>query len=53
MAANSRMTIAVHALGKGIRPALGHVYGQIEQALRRELAVVSVADVLRETLQAR
>src|SRR6516225_6414512 len=40
-------------VGKGIRPALGHVYGQIEQALRRELAVVSVADVLRETLQAR
>ena len=40
-------------IGKGIRPALGHVYGQIEQALRSELAVVSVADVLRETLQAR
>jgi len=40
-------------VGNGIRPALGHVYGQIEQALRRELAVVSVADVLRETLQAR
>ena len=40
-------------VGKGIRPALGHVYGQIEQALRSELAVVSVADVLRETLQAR
>ena len=40
-------------VGKGIRPALGHVYGQIEQALRSELAVVSVADVLRETLQVR
>ena len=40
-------------VGNGIRPALGHVYGQIEQALRSELAVVSVADVLRETLQAR
>ena len=40
-------------VGKGIRPALGQVYGQIEQALRRELAYVSVADVLRETLQVR
>ncbi len=39
-------------VGKGIRPALSQVYGGIEQALRRELAVVSVADVLRETLQA-
>ena len=40
-------------VGKGIRPALGQVYGQIERTLRRELASVSVADVLRETLQAR
>src|SRR5262249_57780 len=40
-------------IGKGIRPALGQVYGEIEQALRRELALVSVADVLRKTLQAR
>jgi Rrf2 family protein len=38
-------------VGKGIRPALSQVYGGIEQALRRELAVVSVADVLRETLR--
>jgi hypothetical protein len=38
-------------VGKGIRPALGQVYGKIEQALRHELAFVSVADVLRETLQ--
>ena len=40
-------------VGKGIRPALGQVYGKIEQALRRELAFVSVAEVLRETLQVR
>ena len=40
-------------VGRGIRPALSQVYGGIEQALRRELAVVSVADVLRETLQVR
>jgi Rrf2 family protein len=40
-------------VGKGIRPALGQVYGQIEQVMRRELALVSVADVLRKTLQAR
>ena len=40
-------------VGKGIRPALGQVYGRIEQALRRELAFVSVAEVLRETLQVR
>jgi len=38
-------------VGRGIRPALSQVYGGIEQALRRELAVVSVADVLRETLR--
>jgi hypothetical protein len=29
------------------------VYGGIEQTLRRELAAVSVADVLRDTLQVR
>jgi Rrf2 family protein len=39
-------------VGRGIRPALGQVYDGIEQAVRHELAVVSVADVLRETLQA-
>jgi Rrf2 family protein len=38
-------------VGKGIRPALSQVYDGIEQAMRRELAVVSVADVLRETLR--
>ena len=40
-------------VGKGIRPALSQVYGGIEQAVRPELALVSVADVLRETLQVR
>jgi Rrf2 family protein len=40
-------------VGKGIRPALSQVYGGIEQTVRRELALVSVADVLRETLQVR
>jgi DNA-binding IscR family transcriptional regulator len=40
-------------VGKGIRPALDQVYGEIERALRRELALVSVADVLRMTLQVR
>ncbi|HEX5304255.1 MAG TPA: Rrf2 family transcriptional regulator [Streptosporangiaceae bacterium] len=36
-------------VGRGIRPVLSRVYGGIDQALRRELAAVSVADVLRET----
>jgi len=40
-------------VGRGIRPALSRVYGEIEQAMRRELELVSVADVLRETLQVR
>jgi DNA-binding IscR family transcriptional regulator len=39
-------------VGRGIRPALSRVYGGIDQALRRELAAVSVADVLRDTLEA-
>ncbi len=37
-------------VGKGIRPALGHLYGGVEQAVRRELAATSLADVLRQTL---
>jgi Rrf2 family protein len=40
-------------VGRGIRPALGQVYAGIEQGMRRELALVSVADVLSETLQVR
>jgi len=37
-------------VGHGIRPALGQVYDEIDQALRRELARTSIADVLRSTL---
>jgi len=40
-------------VGKGIRPALSQIYSEIEQAMRHELALVSVADVLRQTLQVR
>jgi Rrf2 family protein len=40
-------------VGRGIRPALERVYDAIEQAMRRELALVSVADVLHDTLQVR
>jgi Rrf2 family protein len=40
-------------VGRGIRPALDQVYGEIEQTIRRELALVSVADVLRTTLRVR
>ncbi|GAA1614906.1 Rrf2 family transcriptional regulator [Catellatospora bangladeshensis] len=40
-------------VGRGIRPALGGVYGEIEQALRRELQRTTIADVLRETLRVR
>ena len=39
-------------VGKGIRPALSQVYGEIEQAMRHELARTSVGDVLRDTLRA-
>jgi Rrf2 family protein len=40
-------------VGRGIRPALGHVYSEIDQALRRELARTSIADVLQSTLGVR
>jgi DNA-binding IscR family transcriptional regulator len=39
-------------VGRGIRPALSQVYGEIDKALRRELALISVADVLHDTLEA-
>jgi len=39
-------------VGRGIRPALGQVYGEIEQAMRHELGRTTVGDVLRDTLQA-
>ena len=38
-------------VGRGIQPALGHVYNGIEQALQRELARTTVADVLESTLR--
>jgi Rrf2 family protein len=37
-------------VGHGIRPVLGQVYSEIDQALRHELTRTSVADVLRSTL---
>lgn len=37
-------------VGKGIRPVLSQVYSGVDQAVRRELAAVSVADVLHGTL---
>jgi len=40
-------------VGRGIRPALDHIYGGVEQTLRRELRRTSIADVLRQTLRAR
>ena len=40
-------------VGRGIRPALDQVYGEIEQTVRHELTLISVADVLRTTLQVR
>ena len=40
-------------VGRGIRPALDQVYGEIEKVMRRELALVSVADVLGTALQVR
>ncbi|WP_169953758.1 Rrf2 family transcriptional regulator [Microbispora sp. H11081] len=38
-------------VGRGIRPALNQTYGRVEQAIRRELADTSIADVLREALR--
>ncbi|MFI6846245.1 Rrf2 family transcriptional regulator [Kitasatospora sp. NBC_00085] len=40
-------------VGAGIQPALRRVYGDAEQAVRRELARVSIAGVLRDTLAGR
>ena len=40
-------------VGKGIRPALGHFYSGVEDAVRRELARTSILDVLRLTLEDR
>jgi len=37
-------------VGHGIRPALGQVYHEVDQALRRELTRTSIADMVRSTL---
>lgn len=39
-------------VGHGIGPALTSVYGEIEASLRRELARTTLADVLRDVLNA-
>ncbi|RII09641.1 putative HTH-type transcriptional regulator YwnA [Streptomyces sp. YIM 130001] len=57
-AVDARPTFGLHRtepnlecpVGRGVRPALSEVYGRVEQAMRRELADTSIADVLRETL---
>ena len=38
-------------VGRGIRPTLGEVYNGVERAVRRELARISIAEVLRDTLR--
>jgi len=38
-------------VGRGIRPALGEVYDGVERAVRRKLARVSIAEVLRDTMR--
>jgi hypothetical protein len=38
-------------VGKGIRPALGHFYTGVEDALRREQARTSIREVLSRTLE--
>jgi Rrf2 family protein len=37
-------------VGHGIRPALGQVYHEVDQAVRRELTRTSIADMVRSTL---
>jgi Rrf2 family protein len=39
-------------VARGIRPALTPVYARVDDAVRRELARASLADVLRDTLSA-
>lgn len=38
-------------VGKGIRPALGHFYTGVEEAVRRELARTTILEVLTRTLE--
>jgi Rrf2 family protein len=37
-------------IARGIRPALTPLYARVDDAVRRELAATSLADVLRDTL---
>jgi Rrf2 family protein len=37
-------------VGRGIRPVLGQLYGELEQALRHQLRGTSIADVLDRTI---
>jgi Rrf2 family protein len=39
-------------VARGIRPALTPVYARVDDAVRRELARTSLADILRDTLSA-
>ena len=41
---------AICPVARGIRPALAPVYARVDDAVRRELAGTSLADVLREAL---
>jgi Rrf2 family protein len=41
---------AICPVARGIRPALAPVYARVDDAVRRELAGTSLADVLRDTL---
>ena len=43
---------AICPVARGIRPALAPVYARVDDAVRRELAATSLADVLREALGA-
>jgi Rrf2 family protein len=38
-------------VGRGIRPALDQVYGEVEQVLRAALERTSIAEVLHQTLE--
>ncbi|MFC6019112.1 Rrf2 family transcriptional regulator [Plantactinospora solaniradicis] len=38
-------------VGRGVRPVLGQIYGDVAEVLRRELTRTSIAQVLRDTLE--
>ncbi|GIP31700.1 Rrf2 family transcriptional regulator [Paenibacillus sp. J2TS4] len=37
-------------IAQGIQPALSHLYGQTEDAMKQQLSMYSISDVLKETL---